>query len=60
MLSTLDYFPCLFRGKPVQRPKKREQYDEDDPEAYKGMPAPDKVRVLLVYLKIKKPLFLGL
>lgn len=39
---------CLFRAKPVQRLKKKEQYDEDDPEAYKGMPVPDKVRVLLV------------
>ncbi|XP_026205461.1 something about silencing protein 10 [Anabas testudineus] len=30
------------RAKPVQRLKKKEQYDEDDPEAYKGMPVPDK------------------
>ncbi|KAM9361157.1 something about silencing protein 10 [Symphorus nematophorus] len=30
------------RGKPVQRPKKTEQYDEDDPEAYSDMPVPDK------------------
>lgn len=52
MLSTPDYFPCLFRGKPVQRPKKKEQYDEDDPEAYKGMPVPDKVRVLLFQVTV--------
>lgn len=47
MLST-SYFPNLFRGKRVQRPNKKVQYDEDDPEAYKSMPVPDKVRVLLV------------
>ena len=29
--------------KPVQRPKKTVRYDEDDPEAYKDMPVPDKV-----------------
>lgn len=33
----------LLRSKPVQRPKKSERYDEDDPEAYKNMPVPDKV-----------------
>nr|XP_046239338.1 something about silencing protein 10 [Scatophagus argus] len=30
------------RGKPVKKPKKTERYDEDDPEAYKNMPVPDK------------------
>ncbi|XP_044073649.1 something about silencing protein 10 [Siniperca chuatsi] len=30
------------RGKQVQRPKKTERYDENDPEAYKNMPVPDK------------------
>ncbi|KAM4613842.1 something about silencing protein 10 isoform 4-T4 [Polymixia lowei] len=30
------------RTKRVKRPKKAEQYDEDDPEAYKDMPVPDK------------------
>ncbi|XP_039971956.1 something about silencing protein 10 [Xiphias gladius] len=30
------------RGKQLRRPKKTEQYDEDDPEAYKNMPVPDK------------------
>ncbi|XP_022065494.1 something about silencing protein 10 [Acanthochromis polyacanthus] len=30
------------RGKPVQRPKKTKQYDEDDPEGFKNMPVPDK------------------
>ncbi|XP_069001789.1 something about silencing protein 10 [Embiotoca jacksoni] len=30
------------RGKQIQRPKKTERYDEDDPEAYKNMPVPDK------------------
>lgn len=30
------------RGQPVRRPKKTERYDEDDPEAYKDMPVPDK------------------
>ncbi|XP_026163754.1 something about silencing protein 10 isoform X2 [Mastacembelus armatus] len=30
------------RGKQAQRPKKTEQYEEDDPEAYKDMPVPDK------------------
>ncbi|XP_051271578.1 something about silencing protein 10 isoform X1 [Dicentrarchus labrax] len=30
------------RGKPVRRPKKTERFDEDDPEAYKNMPVPDK------------------
>ncbi|KAK2915195.1 something about silencing protein 10 [Channa argus] len=30
------------RGKSVQRPKKTQHYDEDDPEAYKEMPVPDK------------------
>uniref|UniRef100_A0A8C4DHQ6 UTP3 small subunit processome component n=1 Tax=Dicentrarchus labrax TaxID=13489 RepID=A0A8C4DHQ6_DICLA len=34
----------LLRGKPVRRPKKTERFDEDDPEAYKNMPVPDKVR----------------
>uniref|UniRef100_A0A3Q3WB73 Sas10 C-terminal domain-containing protein n=1 Tax=Mola mola TaxID=94237 RepID=A0A3Q3WB73_MOLML len=33
----------LLRVKPVQRPKKTARYDEDDPEAYKDMPVPDKV-----------------
>lgn len=33
----------LPRTKPVQRPKKIEEYDEDDPETYKGLPVPDKV-----------------
>lgn len=27
----------------MQRPKKTARYDEDDPEAYKDMPVPDKV-----------------
>ncbi|XP_047439114.1 something about silencing protein 10 [Mugil cephalus] len=31
-----------LRSKKVQRQKKTEQYDEDDPEAYKKMPVPDK------------------
>lgn len=30
------------RSKPVRRPNKTERYDEDDPEAYKHMPVPDK------------------
>ncbi|KAM9859155.1 something about silencing protein 10 [Aulostomus maculatus] len=30
------------RGKQVQRPNKAERFDEDDPEAYRGMPVPDK------------------
>jgi len=30
------------RGKQVQRPKRTERYDDDDPEAYKNMPVPDK------------------
>ncbi|XP_008287808.1 something about silencing protein 10 [Stegastes partitus] len=30
------------RAKPVQKPQKKQQYDEDDPEAYKNMPVPDK------------------
>uniref|UniRef100_A0A3P8S1P1 UTP3 small subunit processome component n=1 Tax=Amphiprion percula TaxID=161767 RepID=A0A3P8S1P1_AMPPE len=30
------------RGKPVQRPKKTQQYGEDDPESYRNMPVPDK------------------
>ncbi|XP_056261242.1 something about silencing protein 10 [Seriola aureovittata] len=30
------------RGRQPQRPKKTERYDEDDPEAYKNMPVPDK------------------
>lgn len=30
------------RGKPAQRPKRTKRYDEDDPEAYKNMPVPDK------------------
>uniref|UniRef100_A0A3Q0RTR9 UTP3 small subunit processome component n=1 Tax=Amphilophus citrinellus TaxID=61819 RepID=A0A3Q0RTR9_AMPCI len=34
----------LFRGKQAQRPEKTDVYDEDDPEAYKDMPVPDKVR----------------
>ncbi|KAF7654029.1 hypothetical protein LDENG_00075730 [Lucifuga dentata] len=29
-------------AKPAQRPKRSEQYDADDPEAYKDMPVPDK------------------
>lgn len=33
----------LPRTKSVQRPKKIEEYDEDDPETYKGLPVPDKV-----------------
>lgn len=33
----------LPRTKSVQRPKKKEEYDEDDPEAYKDLPVPDKV-----------------
>lgn len=33
----------LLRTKSVKRPKKKEEYDEDDPEGYKGMPVPDKV-----------------
>ncbi|KAF3690000.1 Something about silencing protein 10 [Channa argus] len=35
------------KGKSVQRPKKTQHYDEDDPEAYKEMPVPDKVIGLL-------------
>ncbi|XP_070704793.1 something about silencing protein 10 [Pempheris klunzingeri] len=30
------------RGKQIQRPKKTERYDEDDPKAYRDMPVPDK------------------
>ncbi|XP_029989971.1 something about silencing protein 10 [Sphaeramia orbicularis] len=30
------------RAKPVQRSKKTQQYDEDDPEGYRDMPVPDK------------------
>ncbi|XP_030585970.1 something about silencing protein 10 [Archocentrus centrarchus] len=30
------------RGKQAQRPEKTDVYDEDDPEAYKDMPVPDK------------------
>ncbi|MEQ2198660.1 hypothetical protein XENOCAPTIV_016193, partial [Xenoophorus captivus] len=30
------------RAKQQRRPKKVEQYDEDDPEAYRNMPVPDK------------------
>ncbi|XP_029948547.1 something about silencing protein 10 [Salarias fasciatus] len=30
------------RGKPVKTPKKTEQFQEDDPEAYSSMPVPDK------------------
>ncbi|XP_053171333.1 something about silencing protein 10 [Scomber japonicus] len=30
------------RGKQIQRPKRSERYDEDDEEAYKNMPVPDK------------------
>uniref|UniRef100_A0A3Q0S103 UTP3 small subunit processome component n=1 Tax=Amphilophus citrinellus TaxID=61819 RepID=A0A3Q0S103_AMPCI len=32
----------MFRGKQAQRPEKTDVYDEDDPEAYKDMPVPDK------------------
>lgn len=39
-------FLSLLRGKQIQRPKKTDRYDEDDPEAYKNMPVPDKVRGL--------------
>uniref|UniRef100_A0A8D3D9C0 UTP3 small subunit processome component n=1 Tax=Scophthalmus maximus TaxID=52904 RepID=A0A8D3D9C0_SCOMX len=35
-------FILLLRGKKLQRPKKTERHDEDDPEAYKNMPVPDK------------------
>ncbi|XP_056129494.1 something about silencing protein 10 [Lampris incognitus] len=31
-----------LRAKKFKRPKKIEQYDEEDPEAYKNMPVPDK------------------
>ncbi|XP_058487753.1 something about silencing protein 10 [Solea solea] len=31
-----------LRSKKPQRTNKKEQYDEDDPEAYKNMPVPDK------------------
>ncbi|KAG7244732.1 hypothetical protein INR49_029751 [Caranx melampygus] len=30
------------RGKKPQRPRRTEQYDEDDPETYRNMPVPDK------------------
>ncbi|KAM8757148.1 something about silencing protein 10 [Acanthopagrus schlegelii] len=30
------------RGKALQRPRRTQQYDEDDPDAYKDMPVPDK------------------
>ncbi|CAJ1050538.1 something about silencing protein 10 [Xyrichtys novacula] len=30
------------RSKKVRRPRRTEQYDEDDPESYKNMPVPDK------------------
>ncbi|XP_062272056.1 something about silencing protein 10 isoform X1 [Scomber scombrus] len=30
------------RGKQIQRPKRSERYDENDEEAYKNMPVPDK------------------
>ena len=33
----------LPRTRIVKRPKKKEEYDEDDPQAYKGLPVPDKV-----------------
>lgn len=37
-------FSFLCRAKPNRKPKKAaEQYDEDDPEAYKTMEVPDKV-----------------
>lgn len=46
-LTTLTTHRCsvlsLTRTKSVQRPKKKEEYDEDDPEAYKGLPVPDTV-----------------
>lgn len=41
---SLVLFILLFRGKQAKRPGKTEVYDEDDPEAYKDMPVPDKVR----------------
>ncbi|XP_074534197.1 something about silencing protein 10 isoform X2 [Halichoeres trimaculatus] len=31
-----------MRGKQVRRPPKTRTYDEDDPEAYRGLPVPDK------------------
>ena len=36
----------LHRTKRFKLPQKTEQYDEDDPEAYKAMPVPDKVSSL--------------
>ncbi|XP_027135617.1 something about silencing protein 10 isoform X1 [Larimichthys crocea] len=30
------------RGKPVQRPRRTQRHDEDDPEGFKNMPDPDK------------------
>lgn len=38
----------LCRAKKQRRPKKVEEYDEDDPEAYRNMPVPDKVDELSV------------
>lgn len=33
----------LLRTKSLQRPKNKEEYDEDDPGEHKRMPVPDKV-----------------
>ena len=37
-------FPLHFRVKRFKLQKKPEQFDDDDPQAYKGAQAPDKVR----------------
>uniref|UniRef100_A0A3Q3GFC5 UTP3 small subunit processome component n=1 Tax=Labrus bergylta TaxID=56723 RepID=A0A3Q3GFC5_9LABR len=37
-------FSLLFRAIKAPRPKKTQRYGENDPEAYKDMPVPDKVR----------------
>lgn len=36
-------FSSVFRKKKFKRTKTETRYDEDDPEAYKDMPVPDKV-----------------
>lgn len=40
----------MFRKKKFRRTKKETQYDEDDPEAYKDMPVPDKVTKTMISL----------
>lgn len=44
VLLQQNLFCCFVNStKPVQRPKNKEEYDEDDPETYEGLPVPDKV-----------------